>query len=302
MMIKALLMAALAAIMPFSHAQAQEAGRVRARMFVNDALGDGHDRWRSGAYFVAGLWGGDVQRLPAQAFQLWEWRLRAEIVAPEDLVTPAPGDRRYAGILAPGIFTHFAPGGFEAMVGLEAVLTGPQTGLGNFQREVHEWLDMPVPQVLDDQIPDGIHPTFRAELARSVPLGGQARLRPFVEVQAGLETYARAGVDLTWGGWGQSAPMLRETVSGFRTEAATGPAGQGVSFTLGADMARVFDSELLPAGGAAVLSDTRVRARLGLNWQGEKSEAFYGLAWLGEEYEGQEGGQVLGAIRLQLNF
>lgn len=301
-MFKALLMTALAVTMPFSQAQAQGDERARARMFVNDALGDGHDRWRSGAYFVAGLWGDDTGQLPVAAFRLWEWRLRAEIVAPEDLVTPAPGDRRYAGIIAPGIFTHFAPGGFEAMVGLEAALTGPQTGLGDFQREVHEWLDMPLPQVLDDQIPNGIHPTLRAELGRPFAFGGQTWLRPFIEAQAGLETFARAGFDLTWGGWGQSAPMLRETVTGFRTEGAGGSDGRGLSVTFGADMARVFDSELLPAGGAAQLADTRSRARLGVNWQGEKSEAFYGLAWLGEEYDGQPGNQVLGAIRLRLNF
>lgn len=303
-MVRAVFIAILAALLPVTAALAQD-GQTHARMFINDALGDGHDRDRTGSYFFAGVWGYDVANPPTTPFELWEWRIRTEIVAPADLVAPEAWDRRYAGILAPGVFTHFTRGGYEAMVGLEIAMTGPQTGVGRFQRTFHEWIGLPEPLVLETQIPDGVHPTLRVEVGRPFHFSNGASrgyIRPFVEGQAGLESYARVGFDLLMGGWGQSTLMLRDTVTGLRTEGAPGTDGPGVSFTMGADVARMFESDLLPEGGVAVMTDTRARARLGFNWKGEASQVFYGLAWLGKEFEAQPRGQVVGAMHFHFRF
>ena len=82
----------------------------------------------------------------------------------------------------------------------------------------------------------------------------------------------------------------------------TRAAETGFALSLGGDVARVWDSAYLPEGGAAVLSDTRVRLRAGLHWQGERSSVFYGLTWLGKEFEGQTDGQVLGSMKLHIRF
>jgi hypothetical protein len=50
-------------------------------------------------------------------------------------------------------------------------------------------------------------------------------------------------------------------------------------------------------------TEVRKRVRLGLHWQGENNTAvFYGMTWLGEEFDGQAGGQVIGSARLNLWF
>jgi hypothetical protein len=77
---------------------------------------------------------------------------------------------------------------------------------------------------------------------------------------------------------------------------------QGVSLVLGADTARVFDSALLPAGGAVTMSEQRDRLRAGVNWQGKRTSVFYGVTYLSPEFEEQDEGQVLGAINLSLRF
>lgn len=274
-----------------------------ARLFSNDALGDTKDRWRSGSYMVSRLrgprWDGV---LPAAFGEILEFRLRSEIVAPADLIQPDPGDRRYAGILAVGLHSHFAVAKAEASIGAELVFTGPQTHIGAFQREVHEFFSLQTPTVLGNQIPNRVYPTLRGEIGRTYHLGETIALRPFAEGQAGIETFVRVGGDMVIGGFGNGALLVRDTVTGQRAEGISGTDGAGFSFTLGGDIARVFDSALLPAGGAAVLSDTRSRLRAGMNWQGEKSEVFYGVTLLGKEYDGQSADQLVGSLRLRLRF
>ncbi|MDP4031478.1 MAG: DUF2219 family protein [Pseudorhodobacter sp.] len=274
-----------------------------ARLFSNDALGDGHDRWRSGSYSVSRLrgfaWDG---ALPASPGEILEFRLRSEIIAPADLIAPAPGDRRYAGVLAVGMHTHFALGQTEASLGADLVVTGPQTGIGDFQRGIHDLLGLTEPQVLGNQIANGFHPTARAEIGRTFHFGGALSVRPFAEAQAGVETLLRLGGDMVIGGFGTGALMVRDTVTGQRVEGIAGSDGKGFSVTVGGDVARVFDSAYLPAGGAAQLSETRRRLRAGLNWQGDKTEVFYGVTLLGREFDAQPGDQLVGSLRLRLRF
>jgi Uncharacterized protein conserved in bacteria (DUF2219) len=71
---------------------------------------------------------------------------------------------------------------------------------------------------------------------------------------------------------------------------------------IGADVARMFDSALLPEGGAAELSTIRQRARAGVVWETEKLTVFYGATWLGEEFETQRQDQIVGSLSLNVNF
>lgn len=301
---QALLAAALAALSLSGHsAAAQERVTLGfARIFNNDAIGDTKDRWRTGSYsvsrFRAERWDG---HLPATFGELLEVRLRAEIIAPESLTNPTP-DRRYVGIIAPGIATHFDMGGFETRVGLDLVITGPQTGVGRFQRDIHKMFGFDRPTVLDSQIPDGFHPTLEAEIGRNIKVTERLTLRPFVEAQAGVESFVRVGGDVVLGDFGRGGLFARDVVTGQRALGIERDVAQGFSLTLGGDVARVFDSEYLPSGGTADLADSRSRLRAGVHWQGERAAAFYGVTWLGKEYESQPEGQVVGSLRVNLRF
>lgn len=273
------------------------------RVFTNDAIGDFTDRWRTGSYTVSlfrgPAWTGD---LPARPGQLLEWRLRGEILAPATLDAPEPGDRRYATTLGLGLHTHFATGGAEMRLGLDLVATGPMTGIASFQSAIHDVLSLPKPDTAN-QIGNGLYPTLSAEIGRGFALSGTAALHPFAEVQAGIETFARVGADITFGGFGQGVVMLRDPVTGHRVTGVRDPdAARGFTVVLGADSTRVWDSALLPDGGDAVRQPVRHRVRAGGRWQGRDTEVFYGAAWLSEEFRQQDEGQVVGALNLHLRF
>lgn len=299
------LLAALGAALAIAAQPALAQERVTqgfARLFSNDALGDTHDRWRSGSYMVSRFRAPDWQGSAPAAFgEVLEVRLRTEIIAPESLTDPSP-DRRYAGVMAPGIATHFTWAGLETRLGAELVFTGPQTKVGAFQREVHEALGLDEPRVLGSQIPDGVHPTVQAEIGRDFALPGRLRLRPFAEAQAGVETFLRVGGDVVLGHFGEGGLFTRDTVTGHRVLGIAGVTPPGYSLTLGGDVARVFDSTYLPETGGPAPAGTRGRLRAGVHWQGERAAVFYGVTWLGKEYEGQPEGQTVGSVRLSLRF
>lgn len=273
------------------------------RIFTNDAIGDADDRWRTGAYSVSRLrgysWSGD---LPTQPGDILEFRARAETIAPVNLAKPEKGDRRYAALLSFGMHTQYEWRGNEVSLGADLVFSGPQTGISAFQNFIHEILDMPKPQVTGNQIGNAVYPTFGAEIGRSIPLAASTTLRPFVEAQAGLETFVRVGGDLVIGKLGQDDLMLRDPGTGQRYRAVEGTRDPSLSLIVGGDYAQVFDSQLLPSGEEATLSNSRSRLRAGLHWQGKKASAFYGLSYLGPEFEQQSEGQFVGALNLNLRF
>ncbi len=97
--------------------------------------------------------------------------------------------------------------------------------------------------------------------------------------------------------------MLRDGTTGQRYRGVRGDVVPGFSLSLGGDIARVFDSALLPEGGAAVLEPTRSRLRAGVSWQGAGgASVFYGLTWLSKEFSTQPEAQVLGSLSLNLRF
>ncbi|MCG7494166.1 lipid A-modifier LpxR family protein [Thalassobius sp. Cn5-15] len=274
------------------------------RMIQNDFIGDGNDRWRTGSVASSRVWGYEWDNaLPETFGETLEFRINAEIIAPDNLVTPAAGDRPYAGSLSFGLHTHFQKRKIEYSVGVDMVLTGEETRLSDFQAALHDLLsvDEASDAVLDSQIDGGVHPTAVVELGHNLALVDGVALRPFVEARAGVETMVRAGADLRIGSVGAGELLVRDPVSGQRYRAVRN-SEPGYSVVLGGDIAHVRDSEYLPESSGVVLTETRRRLRAGLHWQGEKSSVFYGVAWLGEEFEGQEEGQVVGSLRLNLDF
>lgn len=275
------------------------------RLVTNDYFGDGKDRWRTGSLTSSRVWGSEWSgQAPARFGDLIELRLSSEIFAPGNVDRPAVADRPYAGALAIGAHTHFTWQGFETALGADMVVTGSGTGLGRFQREVHKILGATVPSksTLDDQIAGGLHPTIVGEMSRDLALTPNVHLRPFLEGRAGAETMLRAGVDLTFGQIGQGELMVRESVTGQRYRVIRNEEVTGFTFLLGADIAHVSDSIYLPEDRGFELTESRDRVRAGVHWQGEQSSAFYGLTYLGEEFEAQTEGQLIGSLRIKFSF
>jgi hypothetical protein len=268
------------------------------RHVSNDLLGDGRDRWHSGSISSSRVWGDPWAGALPQGFgSLLELRIAGEIMAPENLRRPARDDRPYATSLSFGLHSHFDWQGMETTLGTDLVLTGPMTGLPWLQDKVHDWLGASTTSARTKAgaVPDGVHPTLAFENGRSYGLG-VATLRPFVAGRWGDETLLRAGADITIGSVGMAELLVRDRVTGQRYRVVTAP-HPGVAFVVGADYAYVQDSIYLRRP-----RDTRARVRTGVHFQTRRVGGFYGLTWMGPEFEGQKEGQVIGSIRLKVDF
>lgn len=275
------------------------------RMITNDFLGDLEDRECTGSAISSRVWGPEWSGAAPSGFgDLIELRFGVEVLAPDNLQNPRAGSRPWAGALSAGLHTHFRRHDTEFGAGLGIYATGPQTGLGMLQNEFHKLIgdEPPAAKTLMAQIDDAFHPTVLVEVGQPVGLGFNGHLRPFVEGQAGVETFIRAGVDLTFGSVGQGGLLVRDSISGQRYRVIQNSDTAGFSFVAGADIAYVSDSAFLPEDRGYTLTDHRDRVRLGMHWQGDGASAFYGVTWLGKEYETQPDAQVVGSIRINLNF
>lgn len=277
-------------------------------VFGNDwygmPFGDRYDRWRTGHIEFSVLrgerWTGT---LPKRAFDLMQYRVRGEIIAPDNLAAPAPGDRLYAPSLWFGATTHFGWSDMEIAAGADLVITGPQTGLKPIHSRIHQFFgNNPINLPAANQIEDGIHLDVHAEIARGIDLSF-GELRPFVEVRAGVETLARVGFDITFGDLGENGLRLRDQVTGQRTAGLNGPETLGGwSFLFGADAAWVASSVYLPSDRGPDLEHNRYRVRGGVNFGVGDSNFFYGVTYLSEEFEGQPQGQLLGTLSIDVRF
>lgn len=272
------------------------------RLFTNDIFGDGRDRWRTGSYTVSkvtGLsWDGTA---PLRFGELREYRLRGEIVAPDSLSNPAPGDRPYAGIWSLGMHSHSSWNGYDLSLGADLVIIGEQTGLSRFQDWAHDLLGLADPVAATNQISNTVRPTIVAQAVRPLQLQEQVQLRPFVEAQAGYEDFIRGGVDVIVGAVGHGDLLIREQVTG-QLYPGVRDGATGTSFVLGGDVAKVYDSVLLPESRGYQLTDTRTRLRMGLRHEGRRAGMFYGLTWLGEEFKAQPDDQLVGSLRFRISF
>ncbi|WP_375689454.1 lipid A-modifier LpxR family protein [Pseudooceanicola sp. LIPI14-2-Ac024] len=270
------------------------------RIMNNDVFYGGLDRWQTGSIASSHVWAeGWDGTLPTRFGSLIELRIEGRIIAPDTLSYVVPGDRPYANALSFGLHSHVLWRGVEVTGGADLVVTGDQTQLYRIQQAIHDIIDVPGPSdaVRAAGIGNGLHPTLSGEAGREVA-AGPLRLRPFVEARWGIETYARAGFDLTLGPVGRGGLMVRDPVTGQRYRAVPAPA-LGYTLVLGADHAWVHDSTYLPAPHEAL---DRTRLRAGLHWEGRSFRGFYGLTWLSEEFAGQPEGQVIGSVRFDITF
>lgn len=305
------LVAALSAMMIMaSGLSAQESGRDLSfigfgQLLTNDIIGDRKDRWRTGSYQASLVWGPEWSgRLPGRFGDLLELRFGGEIITPADLSRVVPDDRPYAGILSLGLHSHFAYAGLENSIGLDIAVTGPQTGLDDFQSFLHNTFNGPKlsSAVRDQQVEDGVHPTLVVESGRSIHLSSGAEIRPFFEGRIGLESLARAGADITLGQVGRNALMIREAVTGQRYRTVA-DGFEGLALVLGGDVAYVHSSALLPGDSGVTPEEYRTRLRTGIHWQPRRGiSGFYGLTWLSEEFTAQKDSQIVGSIRLSIDF
>jgi hypothetical protein len=185
-------------------------------------------------------------------------------------------------------------------MGGDLVITGEQSGIRSIQTRIHDALSMPRMDVEDHQIDDGIYLHATVEIARDIAFSGGA-LRPFMELQAGAETMARAGFDLTLGQFGQGGLRMRDPVTGQRIAGISGE-DAGWSAVLGADLAFVESSIFLPTDRGYSVEETRSRVRAGVNYGFGRSNLFYGVTYLSEEFVGQPVGQVVGSLSFNLQF
>ena len=274
------------------------------RLFDNDVLGDGNDRWRTGSYVLSLVRGRPWQgQRPTRFGELLEYRLRGEVISPANLRLPAAGDRRFAGVSSFGVHSYFRIGRTEMDLGGDLVVTGRQNLLGDIDRALHKLIGVVPPSkaVLDGQIGNGFHPTLTFEAARPLHLSDRTMLRPFLEARAGDEDLLRIGADILIGATGQRDLLLRDVVSG-QLYHAVHDSTRGVSFVLGGDVARVYDSIYLPAADGYVLTDHRSRLRAGVYLQRPRGSFFYGVTWLGREFTGQSEGQLVGSLKLSFLF
>ncbi len=268
------------------------------RIFSNDYLGDGRDRWRSGSFTYSHLRANGPYDASNRAFgDIIEYRLKTEIISPGRGGT----DRPYVGAISLGAQTHFGDGPWHYALGADVTFIGPQTGLSNFQEEFHDRFDL-TPPLTANELPNDVLFSGRASATYTYQVSETLSIRPFAEAQAGVEQIARVGADVLVGAVGQGDLWLRDDITGQPYRGTNGGA-TGVSFLAGADFAAVGDSAYFPAGRGAIPTDTRSRARMGLLWQPLPDlTVFYGLTYLSEEFEGQGEGQVLGSLRLGINF
>lgn len=273
------------------------------RLFTNDVLAEREDRWRSAAFSVSAFrgpaWTG---ALTDQPFQIMEYRFRGEIISPQHLIRPAPGDRLYAGTLWLGAHTHFNWQGFDMVAGADLAITGEQSGLRSLQAFIHRALSMRRVGIEGYQIADGTYLHGTVEMSRALSWGN-VELRPFGELQVGVETMARAGFDLTWGSLGQGGLRARDPITGQRVAGITNIADEGGwSFLLGGDSAYVDSSVFLPEDRGFQVQDTRHRLRAGVNFGIGQTNLFYGVTWLSEEFVGQPEGQFVGSLSLDIRY
>ncbi len=267
----------------------------------NDSMGDWHDRWQSSSIQNGILRGQDwTGSAPSGFGQLMEYRFRTDILTPASLSSPVASDRRHAGVLAFGVHTYAARSGYDLRVGGDLVVVGPQTGMLDFQTELHELLGFTIPDLDNFQIPDQMHIDLSGEVSRVWRLG-DVDVRPFGEVQIGSEDLLRVGVDLTLGEWGRGDLMTRANVSGHRVSFGLTET-KGLSLVAGADIARVFDSIYLPESFGHELTPVRTRVRGGVHYGGKRVDFFYGLTWLGKEFEAQPEGQFAGTAQIRFRF
>lgn len=183
------------------------------RLLNDDVIGDGEDRWRTGSYSISVLYGSEWQGdLTSRPLDVIEFRLRGEAIAPANVTTPALNDRLYACVLAFGVHSHCNWRGADIAMGADILGIGPQTGIRELQRDLHEALIQPVVNAGNRELQNKTLLDLSFEANNEYAISEGAYLRPFLGLTYGSEDLARVGFDLTLGQWGQNGLRLRDPI------------------------------------------------------------------------------------------
>ncbi len=302
-LMRLLISAVLLCLVSFQTAHAQGREKIgSSSLFSNDFLGDRGDRWRTGNFTYSHLRALQPYTGPSNLMgDVLEYRLRTQIISPAG-GTDRPGDRPFVGAVSLAVNTHFADYDTLYSLGVELTAIGPQTGMSEFQRDFHERFSLPQPPFTDAQLDDRFLVSVMGEEARQRQLTDLVSMRTFLGFEVGAEALVRVGADLRFSAYGHDDLMLRDVVTG-QLHAGTANDGTGWALVAGADLAHVLDSVYLPEDRVDGIEATRFRARAGIDYKFTGSaSAFYGLTYLGPEFIGQPEGQILGSLRLKLNF
>ncbi len=269
-----------------------------ADVFVNDGLGDGHDRWRSMGY--------SYSRLYEDSFfgNITELRLRAEIISP---YTPGRQamDRDYANAIGLGAYTIGKSGALGYRLGGEMLITGDQTHLRDIQRGFHKIFGggNGYGQTGTDyyRLEDGVHGLVQGEVWSSLGAPQVWEVRPYASAKAGYETAATAGVDVILGPAAHNPYWTRDEITGTPI-AVDGQNNHGFSWIVGADVTQLKDSIYFADHSDVRPEKTRTRARAGVQWRSDPFSVFFGQAWLSKEFEGQIEAQRLGVLAIDFTF
>jgi len=283
----------------FFAAHTASAEPIKSSFFTNDFFGDGSDRWRSASYTLFLSFEGENTGGVAHDF-----RARAEVISPWGARDqPRNSDRPYVGMLGFGVFANDSFGALQYNVGLEVLFIGDQTKLADIQQGFHDLTG--IAGYLPDNQPhehvdDSVTGMVSAELAKPYTISDSLSVRPFVGVQAGYETFGRVGVDLLIDGYSNAQRYVRDPVSGFLQPSSPERAShmQDMSFLLGADYTYVTHSDFFPDWSDVEMSNSRFRARAGVQVAIRKVSTFFGLTYLSKEFESQVESQTIVVISL----
>ncbi len=271
-------------------------------IFVNDFLGDGQDRWRSGGYSKSWLYRDGL-------LGYGELRGRAEIITPWTPAGQGPNnDRINVGLLGAGAFWEQRMGDTRFHYGGELALLGESTGLHAFQEGFHDLFGYEngynFSERNDPIIDDQISGMISGEVSHSFVMGDYVRVRPFVEAQAGYETFVRGGGDVVIGLLSDVGRWTRDPITGFITpmESEFLLDWRGFSLVGGIDYTYMASSQFFPDSGPVEMEDVRMRARLGLLLDLHFYNVFLGVSELSEEFTTQSEKQRVGLLSVDLRF
>ncbi|MGB0659951.1 MAG: lipid A-modifier LpxR family protein [Mangrovicoccus sp.] len=278
-----------------------------AWVFTDDLMADPddgwverRDRWRTASGQISWFWGQGDDAFPG-VWQNWELMLGGELITPASLKNPRPDDRPLAGLLYSELAYHVHSNDNYMRLAAGLAASGSQTGWDELVVKIHQDRYDPTDAVLEDQIGNQEWLSFRGEFARNLSLNGALLLRPFGILQTGLENLVRAGVDMLIGPNGVPMTLTRNDTTGFLIWPGK-DAPVGWTGLVGGDVSFVMESDLLPEHRGYETTDFRPRLRAGAVYQGASWRGFYGITWMGEEFEAQPESQLVGSIQIGYRF
>lgn len=298
-------------------------------VFWNDRFGDGEDRWKTGGITQAYVF-------PEHIFSNENWfdgrasalelNVRALLITPDDTSFTGidSNDRPYAQYAAAGVFlrsigrpealTPNVAMQIEDRVGVEVGWQGDPLPLFDMQTSLHGATGTKgnagnLSNIIGSEMLVNLEArrTWRLHMSSAGDgFGNDLEFAPFVQTSLGMrENSFRAGGDFFVGSALEGRTWGSDLSTGAVMAGAASPR-QGFNWTVffGGDMGYVASDAFLDGGftidGPSVpRRDVVGRARVGVLLDYDNLGLGFSLNWLGKEFRGQSGGQMIGAFQLK---